>query len=196
MSSIKRMAMFLALASAPVAFADVVVIDGTLSTTDFLAEEDYRPDYPLGSWTFYYDVYDITSSDGADISITMTSTDFVLWYGIWDEVVLPDPIWITLDDDSFIDKSLYEQSIEIGGNGGADPFVSTTIFNPIIGQIYQIAIATFDYLPTAMGDYQLEISSTSDITVTEVPEPGTLFLFGLGLAVLGWTRPRKRQPAR
>jgi len=191
MSSIKRIAMFLALTSTPVAFADVVSIDGTLSTTDFLAEEDYRPVYPLGSWTFYYDVYDITSADGADITITMTSTDFVLWYGLWDEVVLPDPIWLTLDDDLFIDKSLYELTIDLGDAAGTDPSVSTIIVDPIIGQIYQLAIATYDYSPTDLGDYQLVISSTSDVTVSQVPEPGTLILFGLGLAALGWTRPRK-----
>ena len=94
MNPMKGMAVIFTLALGPLAVADVVSINGTLSTTDFLADEDWRPDDPLGTWQFYYDVYDVTSSDGADISIAMTSTDFVIWYSLWDNVVLPNPMWI------------------------------------------------------------------------------------------------------
>jgi len=185
---LKNIAVVTCLAFSPLAFANVISIDGTLATTDFLADEDWRPDDPLETWMFYYDVYDITSTDGADISITAESTDFVLWYGIWDEIVLPDPMWISRNDDLDIVNDLYDRAIDIGWADTGAPSVSTTILDPAIGQTYQLAIATYNYLPTAIGDYLLEISSTSDVVVTQVPEPGTLVLFGLGLAGLGWSR--------
>jgi len=174
---------FLALAS--VAAADTITIEGSLTTSDHLAEEDWRPGWPLGDWTFHYDVYNVISESADDITISATSPDFILWYGLWDEVVLPTDFWL-IDTTGF---NIYTLAIDSGAID-RDLVAVSTIAGPTPGNTYQFVIATWNYMPTDLGDYFLTLSSDSDFSVAEVPEPGTLVLLGIGLFGIGFARRR------
>ena len=75
MNPMKQTAAILLLAIGPTALADLVSIDGVLGPSDFKTEEYWPPD-PVGTWTFYYDVYNVISADGADIDVSMKRMDF------------------------------------------------------------------------------------------------------------------------
>ena len=182
----------LALASAPNALADLIKVEGSITESDFLGQEDHRPDYSLEDWSFYYDVYNITSVDGgAPIIIEVGSTDFEIWFGLWDQPVLPETWWIERTDNYELVQDLYDLAIDFDYAMNGNSTTGTIIDNPIAGLTYQLAIATLNYNPTGLGDYTLTVSSDSGFFVSEVtpvPEPPAISLLAIGLAGLGLSR--------
>ena len=176
--------------------AAALLINGNLTTDSLFAEDDFG--------TFYYDAYEFTVSENDQVTLTMTSTDFVPYFAVWDALVLPDALWEDFDASPAVD--LYALMLVDGFPTDDDGFpiddgsFAQLTLEAIAGVTYQVAATTFDYLPdTPLGAYTLGFFPTLDTTTfdvqqiqaTAVPEPGVLPLLAGGLALLVLVRTRR-----
>jgi hypothetical protein len=166
---------FLFLWMAAEAQATVVLVDGQLDESDLVGTDT------VGS--FYYDAYDLRADVDTAISVSISSSDFLIYYGVWDEELFPSDSWIDDFGTEFYDYDVVAQSV-----GGC--YVCAFSFDAIAGATYQIAVATQLYNPTALGAYDLVFSGDGEFTATTVPAPPTLLLMLTGLLGLGLARTR------
>ena len=121
---------------------------------------------------------------GDKIDVSMTSADFATFTGgSWprfsyvldslDGTRLINGVWET-DNPLYADTTHPQKLIASKGSNGTKINLWAWWGDPIVGG---------DYIKT-VGDYS-----------AQVPEPGVLGLFGLGLAALGWRRRRKAAAA-
>jgi hypothetical protein len=139
-------------------------------------------DLGSGRWQYTYDVY--------NISLAEEIKEFTIWFGIgsYDNLTIA-----TLDPPaSNWDEVIWQPEPFLGDDGGYDALAKN--LNIGIGEnVYGFAVS-FDWLDTGKpGSQYYEIINPTTFETIEsgytVPEPGTLFLFGLG--VLGLLRRGK-----
>jgi hypothetical protein len=166
MNILRKLAVVIvALASVSVAQADLKTFNESISTTDLLATDS------LGDY-FYYDVYEIVVlNDNAEIAVNIFSTDFVIYFGVWDVVdLLPSSDWGPFGaySNGYYDFALYQSG---GGPNLCDwPYggCDFTISGHEAGSVLQLAVATQFYNPTPLGAYALTFSSDSQFSVSKV----------------------------
>ena len=160
-------------------YATVIVGDGSITESDFQGTD------AVGS--FYYDVFELTSSVDQDISISITSSDFLIYYGVWDAQILPSESWLLPGGFTFYDFA------DPQSEGGVGCVVCEFVLSAVADVTYQIAVATQNYNPTGLGAYQIRFASDGDMTVTAVPAPPAIWLFISGL--IGLVAARRRRLA-
>jgi hypothetical protein len=96
---------------------------------------------------------------------------------------------------------LSRQNLDGGGTGGIDPESVTFVLDRMVelspnsvGANFAAHVRYGDGCSGWVSDGQLKGNATDSGTcgATQVPEPGTLFLFGMGLAAIGLSRRREK----
>lgn len=160
--------------------SQAIVFSDEISTIDSVAVD-------AGWGVFYYDLYYLTVDSAMSINLTLTpdATDpFAAWLGYWDADFTASPDYDTPVPDDF--ASSY----------GIVGLPLDLTFNALPDIEYQIMVATWDYYPTMLGSYDLQIlnseqtdagfiASTSPIWNSQsVPAPSSGIVLALGLAIL------------
>jgi hypothetical protein len=164
-------ASLLILVSAP---SHALFIDGELTTSDALGIDAESGD-------FYYDLFYVTVDAPMTIEVFMNPIDlFAPYIAYWAGNFTPAPDWDTpppLDD-----------------VGAGDLAMVYMAFDATPGINYQVMATTYNYNPTALGNYHLFIVNperddsginVATSPIASVPEPASWLLLVFGLLGLG-----------
>lgn len=137
----------------------ILLLEGELTTTDALAEDP-------GWGNFYYDLYSVLVDDATTLDVTLTATDpLIPWLGYWDGDFTATPNYFDPPPTHYEPyNAVPRQELSLS-------------FNALPGIEYQIMAATWNYNPTDLGQYTLE--------VLPVPAPSSWLMLALGLVILG-----------
>lgn len=162
-----------------IASADVIIFsvtDGSITAEDDIAIDS--------AGSFFYDLYDYTATSTDPIQIFLETT-FGAFYAWGTDFSLLTPEWPAGSDAPYASFTASDCRLNAG-------ISSIMVDSPVVGQNYQIFVSSCFYVDDssedtpAFGDYTITIA-----TITDVPEPGTFVLLGLGLIGLAASRRRR-----
>jgi hypothetical protein len=114
---------------------------------------------------FFYDLYTVTVDEAAMVDVTMTpDSNFTAWLGYWDGDLSATPDYFSPPPENFVTSE--------GVLGAVLHFE----FYALSEINYQVMVATFNYKPAELGEYDLSVS---------VPAPASWIILALGLCILG-----------
>ena len=144
----------LAISFASPTYAVVLTVDQT--TANSTASDSFGD--------FFYDLYTVTVDTASTIKVTMTPVDaFAGWLGYWDGDLSATPNYFAPPPEDFATSD---------GTLGA---VLDIVLFAQAGIDYQIMVATWDYKPATLGEYNLTVG---------VPSPASWMILLLGLIAL------------
>lgn len=112
-----------------------------------------------------------------------SATGYAYWEGFISQTLIPaDSTWYRVE---FPFASLGANS----GGGGSDPTDFATVEGVTLGMRYDPDATSYGYKVVSIDNVLASDAGVSSVTVTAIPEPATLALFGLGLlAFSAWRK--------
>lgn len=178
--------------------AQALVINGSITDTDFLTTDSTTD-------TFYTDYFDLYVSADTTLEFSYLSLGQLQpWMIVVDNTLQPTPLLPAFDFEAPVDLYNSASTLFTGGNGNSGGLVAF-VLNALAGVHYQVGLTSNTYfsldMAASIGDYSFTITGANGgptpngLQFSQIPKtvavPAPILLTGLGIVILAALRRRR-----